>query len=49
MFVFKAAVVGAGMMGGEIAHTIANADIPVVFPAEAHLTLYRDVRAGSAR
>jgi 3-hydroxyacyl-CoA dehydrogenase len=30
MFVFKAAVVGAGTMGGEIAYTIANADIPVV-------------------
>jgi len=30
LFVFKAAVVGAGTMGGEIAHTIANADIPVV-------------------
>jgi 3-hydroxyacyl-CoA dehydrogenase len=30
MFVFKAAVVGAGTMGGEIAHSIANADIPVV-------------------
>ncbi|HZU40594.1 MAG TPA: 3-hydroxyacyl-CoA dehydrogenase family protein [Solirubrobacteraceae bacterium] len=30
MFVFKAAVVGAGTMGGEIAHTIAGADIPVV-------------------
>ncbi len=30
MFVFRAAVVGAGTMGGEIAHTIANADIPVV-------------------
>jgi 3-hydroxyacyl-CoA dehydrogenase len=30
MFVFKAAVVGAGAMGGEIAHTIAAADIPVV-------------------
>jgi 3-hydroxyacyl-CoA dehydrogenase len=30
MFVFKAAVVGAGTMGSEIAHTIANADIPVV-------------------
>jgi 3-hydroxyacyl-CoA dehydrogenase len=29
MFVFKAAVVGAGTMGGEIAQTIANADIPV--------------------
>jgi 3-hydroxyacyl-CoA dehydrogenase len=30
MFVFKAAVVGAGTMGGEIAHTIATADVPVV-------------------
>jgi 3-hydroxyacyl-CoA dehydrogenase len=30
MFVFKAAVVGAGTMGGEIAQTIAQADIPVV-------------------
>src|SRR5581483_8619782 len=30
MFVFKAAVVGAGTMGGEIAHAIANAEIPVV-------------------
>ena len=30
MFVFKAAVVGAGTMGGEIAHTIANSGIPVV-------------------
>jgi 3-hydroxyacyl-CoA dehydrogenase len=30
MFVFKAAVVGAGTMGGEIAQTIANCDIPVV-------------------
>jgi 3-hydroxyacyl-CoA dehydrogenase len=30
MFVFKAAVVGAGTMGGEIAQTIANAGIPVV-------------------
>ena len=30
MFVFKAAVVGAGTMGGEIAHVIADADIPVV-------------------
>jgi 3-hydroxyacyl-CoA dehydrogenase len=38
MFVFKAAVVGAGTMGGEIAHTIANADIPVVL---------KDVDAGA--
>jgi 3-hydroxyacyl-CoA dehydrogenase len=30
MFVFKAAVVGAGTMGAEIAHTIAGAEIPVV-------------------
>src|SRR6201995_1847416 len=30
MFVFKAGVVGAGTMGGEIAQVIANADIPVV-------------------
>jgi 3-hydroxyacyl-CoA dehydrogenase len=30
VFVFKAAVVGAGTMGGEIAHAIASADIPVV-------------------
>jgi 3-hydroxyacyl-CoA dehydrogenase len=30
LFVFKAAVVGAGTMGGEIAQVIANADIPVV-------------------
>ncbi len=29
MFVFKAGVVGAGTMGGEIAQAIANADIPV--------------------
>ncbi len=30
MFVFKAAVVGAGTMGGEIAQVIASAGIPVV-------------------
>jgi enoyl-CoA hydratase/3-hydroxyacyl-CoA dehydrogenase len=30
MFVFKAAVVGAGTMGGDIAQVIAAADIPVV-------------------
>ena len=30
MFVSKAAVVGGGTMGGEIAQTIATADIPVV-------------------
>src|SRR5687768_6920959 len=30
MFVCKAAVVGAGTMGGEIAQVIASADVPVV-------------------
>jgi 3-hydroxyacyl-CoA dehydrogenase len=30
MFVFKAAVVGAGVMGGEVAQVIAASDIPVV-------------------
>jgi 3-hydroxyacyl-CoA dehydrogenase len=30
MFVFKAAVVGAGTMGGEIAQVIASVDLPVV-------------------
>jgi 3-hydroxyacyl-CoA dehydrogenase len=30
MFVFKAAVVGAGVMGGEIAQVIASADVPVI-------------------
>jgi 3-hydroxyacyl-CoA dehydrogenase len=30
MFVFKAGVVGAGVMGGEIAQVIASADIPVL-------------------
>src|SRR5207248_7183980 len=30
MFVFKAGVVGAGTMGGQIAQTIAAAGIPVV-------------------
>ena len=30
MFVFKAAVVGAGTIGGEIAHVLAAADLPVV-------------------
>ena len=30
MFVFKAAVVGAGIMGGEIAQVVASAGIPVV-------------------
>jgi 3-hydroxyacyl-CoA dehydrogenase len=30
MFVFKAAVLGGGTMGGEIAQVIANADVPVI-------------------
>ena len=30
MFVFKAGVVGAGVMGGEIAQVVASADIPVL-------------------
>jgi 3-hydroxyacyl-CoA dehydrogenase len=30
MFVFRAAVLGAGTMGGEIAQVIASADVPVV-------------------
>src|SRR3954469_13528975 len=30
MFVFKAGVVGAGVMGGEIAQVLAAADVPVV-------------------
>ena len=30
MFVFKAAVVGAGTMGGEIAQVISSAGIPVI-------------------
>ncbi|MBM3666602.1 MAG: hypothetical protein FJW90_03825 [Actinobacteria bacterium] len=30
MFIFKAAVLGGGTMGGEIAQTIAAADIPVI-------------------
>src|SRR3981081_3772217 len=35
MFVFKAAVVGAGTMGGQIAQTIATAGIPVALQAIA--------------
>ncbi|HEX2127292.1 MAG TPA: 3-hydroxyacyl-CoA dehydrogenase family protein [Thermoleophilaceae bacterium] len=49
MFVFKAAVVGAGTMGGEIAQVVASAGIPVVLKdvkqefVEAGLTKARDV------
>jgi 3-hydroxyacyl-CoA dehydrogenase len=49
VFVFKAAVVGAGTMGGEIAQVVASAGIPVVLKdvkqelVEAGLTKARDV------
>ena len=49
MFVFKAAVVGAGTMGGEIAQVVASAGIPVVLKdvkqefVEAGLTKAREV------
>jgi enoyl-CoA hydratase / 3-hydroxyacyl-CoA dehydrogenase len=52
MFVFKAAVVGAGTMGGQIAQTIAAAGIPVVLKdiddalVQAGLTEARNVTAG---
>jgi 3-hydroxyacyl-CoA dehydrogenase len=53
MFVFKAAVVGAGVMGGEIAQVIAAADIPVVLKdveqplVDAGLEKAREVTEGS--
>jgi 3-hydroxyacyl-CoA dehydrogenase len=49
LFVFKAAVVGAGTMGGEIAQVVASAGIPVVLKdvkqefVEVGLTKARDV------
>jgi enoyl-CoA hydratase/3-hydroxyacyl-CoA dehydrogenase len=52
MFVFKAAVVGAGTMGGQIAQTIAAAGIPVVLKdiddalVQAGLDEARDVTTG---
>jgi len=52
MFVFKAAVVGAGTMGGQIAQTIAAAGIPVVLKdiddalVQAGLSEARDVTTG---
>jgi 3-hydroxyacyl-CoA dehydrogenase len=52
MFVFKAAVVGAGVMGGEIAQAVAAADIPVVLKdvdqkfVDAGLTKAREVTQG---
>ena len=55
MFVFKAAVVGAGTMGGQIAQTIAAAGIPVVLKdikqelVDAGLDEARNVTAGPVR
>src|SRR6478735_996185 len=52
MFVFKAAVVGAGVMGGEIAQVVAAADIPVLLKdvdqqfVDAGLQKARDVTEG---
>ena len=52
MFVFKAAVVGAGTMGGQIAQTIAASGIPVVLKdvrqdlVDAGITEARNVTAG---
>ena len=54
MFVFKAGVVGAGGMGGEIAQVIAAAGIPVVLKdvdqkfVDAGLTKAREVTEGQA-
>ncbi len=55
MFVFKAAVVGAGVMGGEIAQVIAAADVPVLLKdvdqefVDAGLAKARSVTEGQAR
>jgi 3-hydroxyacyl-CoA dehydrogenase len=55
MFVFKAAVVGAGTMGGQIAQTIAVAGIPVVLKdiddalVQAGLDEARNVTEGQVR
>jgi 3-hydroxyacyl-CoA dehydrogenase len=52
MFVFKAAVVGAGVMGGEIAQVVAAADIPVLLKdvdqkfVDAGLAKAREVTEG---
>src|SRR3954466_394647 len=52
MFVFKAAVVGAGTMGGEIAQVVASAGIPVVLKdvkqefVDTGLTKAREVTQG---
>jgi enoyl-CoA hydratase / 3-hydroxyacyl-CoA dehydrogenase len=55
MFVFKAAVVGAGTMGGQIAQTIASAGVPVVLKdvsddlVEAGLEEARNVTQGQVQ
>ena len=55
MFVFKAAVVGAGVMGGEIAQVIAAADVPVLLKdvedrfVDAGLEKARSVTESQAR
>lgn len=55
MFVFKAAVVGAGTMGGQIAQTIAASGIPVVLKdvredlVQAGLDEARNVTSGQLR
>jgi 3-hydroxyacyl-CoA dehydrogenase len=55
MFVFKAAVVGAGVMGGEIAQVIAAADIPVILKdvdqrfVDAGLEKAREVTSNQAK
>ena len=55
MFVFKAAVLGGGTMGGEIAQAIASADIPVVVKdvdqkfVDAALEKAREVTEAPAR
>ena len=55
MFVFKTAVVGAGTMGGEIAQTLAAADLPVVLKdvdqkyVDQGLAKARQVTEGSCR
>src|SRR5881275_604328 len=54
MFVFKAAVVGAGVMGGEIAQVVAAAEIPVLLKdvdqkfVDAGLAKAREVTEGAA-
>ena len=54
MFVFKAGVVGAGVMGGEIAQVIAASGIQVVLKdvdekfVDAGLTKAREVTEGQA-